>query len=145
MDALDAVQILKNTPVHVALVHDEYGHFQGLVTSADILETIVGAFRTEQGPPEKHIVSRDDGTLLVSGNTPIEELADALHLTLPESRDFHTVAGFVLDRMQRIPEVGEHFTENGWCFEVVDLDGRRIDKVLASRRLPTRRNQPHAH
>jgi putative hemolysin len=145
MDALDAVQILKNTPVHVALVHDEYGHFQGLVTSADILETIVGAFRTEEGPPEKHIVPRDDGSLLVAGDTPIEELADALHITLPETRDFHTAAGFVLDRMQRIPEIGEKFTENGWCFEVVDLDGRRIDKVLASRKLPTRRNQPHAH
>jgi putative hemolysin len=144
MDALDAVQILKDTPVHVALVHDEYGHFQGLVTSADILETIVGAFRTEEGPPEKHIVTRDDGSLLVAGDTPIEELTDALHITLPENRDFHTVAGFVLDRMQRIPEVGENFTENGWCFEVVDLDGRRIDKVLASRKLPTRRNQPHA-
>jgi putative hemolysin len=145
MDALDAVQILKDSPVHVALVHDEYGHFQGLVTSADILETIVGAFRTDEGPPEKHIVTRDDGSLLVAGDTPIEELADALHIALPESRDFHTVAGFVLDRMQRIPEVGENFTENGWCFEVVDLDGRRIDKVLASRKLSTRRNQPHAH
>jgi putative hemolysin len=115
-----------------------------LVTSADILETIVGAFRTEEGPPEKHIVPRDNGSLLVAGNTPIEELADALHITLPENRDFHTVAGFVLDRMQRIPEVGETFTENGWCFEIVDLDGRRIDKVLASRKLPTRRNQPPA-
>jgi magnesium and cobalt exporter, CNNM family len=139
MDALDVVELLKASPVHLALVHDEYGHFQGLVTSADILETIVGAFRTEEGPPEKHIIRRDDGSLLVSGDTPIEELADALSLVFPEKRDFHTAAGFVLDRLQRIPEVGEHFTERSWRFEVIDLDGRRIDKLLVTRSPATRR------
>jgi putative hemolysin len=133
MDALEVVQLLKGSPVHMALVHDEYGHFQGLVTSADILETIVGAFRTEEGPPEKHIVRRDDGSFLVSGDTPIEELADALGLAFSEPRDFHTAAGFILDRLQRIPEVGEHFDEKDWCFEVVDLDGKRIDKLLVTK------------
>ena len=78
MDALEVVELLKASSVHMALVHDEYGRFQGLVTSADILETIVGAFRTEEGPPENHVIRRDDGSLLVSGDTPIEELADAL-------------------------------------------------------------------
>jgi putative hemolysin len=145
MDALDVVQILKDTPVHVALVHDEYGHFQGLVTSADILETIVGAFRTEAGPPERHIVRRDDGSFIIAGDTPIEELTETLHINLPDHRGYHTAAGFVLDRMRRLPEVGENFIEGGWCFEVIDLDGRRIDKLLASRRPPMRRNlhQPH--
>jgi putative hemolysin len=145
MDALDVVQILKDAPVHVALVHDEYGHFQGLVTSADILETIVGAFRTEAGPPERHIVRRDDGSFIIAGDAPIEELTDTLHMTLPDHRSYHTAAGFVLDRMRRLPEVGENFIEGGWCFEVIDLDGRRIDKLLASRRPPMRRNlhQPH--
>lgn len=140
MDALEVVELLKASPVHMALVHDEYGHFQGLVTSADILETIVGAFRTEEGPPEKHIVRRDDGSLLVSGDTPVEELADALGLVFPDNRDFHTAAGFVLDRLQRIPEVGDQFIERNWCFEIVDLDGRRIDKMLVTQRPATRRN-----
>jgi putative hemolysin len=123
----------------MALVHDEYGHFQGLVTSADILEIIVGAFRTEEGPPEKHIVTRDDGSLLISGDAPVEELADVLGLTFPDTRDFHTAAGFVLERLQHIPEVGEKFNEGNWCFEVVDLDGRRIDKLLVTSRPGTRR------
>jgi putative hemolysin len=139
MDALEVVELLKASSVHMALVHDEYGHFQGLVTSADILETIVGAFRTEEGPPEKHIIRRDDGSLLVSGDTPIEELADALGLVFPDKRDFHTAAGFVLDRLRRIPEIGEHFTERHWRFEVIDLDGRRIDKLLVTKRPATRR------
>jgi putative hemolysin len=140
MDALEVVELLKSSPVHMALVHDEYGHFQGLVTSADILETIVGAFRTEEGPPEKHIVRREDGSLLVSGDTPVEELADALGLAFPDTRDFHTAAGFALDRLQRIPDVGEQFVEKNWCFEVIDLDGRRIDKLLATHKPATRRN-----
>jgi putative hemolysin len=143
MDALEVVDLLKASAVHIALVHDEYGHFEGLVTSADILETIVGAFRTEAGPPEKHIVRREDGSLLISGDTPVEELADSLGLAFPDNRDYHTAAGFVLDRLQRIPEVGEQFPERDWCFEVVDLDGRRIDKILATRRPSTRRKVDH--
>jgi putative hemolysin len=143
MDALEVVDLLKASPVHMALVHDEYGHFEGLVTSADILETIVGAFRTEAGPPEKHIVRREDGSLLISGDTPVEELADSLGLAFPDNRDYHTAAGFVLDRLQRIPEVGEQFPERDWCFEVIDLDGRRIDKILATRRPSTRRKVGH--
>jgi putative hemolysin len=127
----------------MALVHDEYGHFEGLVTSADILETIVGAFRTEEGPPEKHIVRREDGSLLISGDTPVEELTDNLGLAFPEDRDYHTAAGYVLDRLRHLPEVGEQFTERDWCFEVIDLDGRRIDKLLATRRLSTRRKLGH--
>jgi putative hemolysin len=139
MDAIDTVALLKASSVHMALVHDEYGHFQGLVTSADILEIIVGAFRTEAGPPEKHIVARDDGSLLISGDAPVEELAEVLGLTFPDTRDFHTAAGFVLERLQHIPAVGEKFNEGNWCFEVVDLDGRRIDKLLVTSRPGTRR------
>ena len=139
MDAIDVVGLLKASPVHMALVHDEYGHFQGLVTSADILEIIVGAFRTEEGPPEKHIVTRDDGSFLISGDAPVEELADVLGLTFPDARNFHTAAGFVLERLQHIPDVGEKFNEGNWCFEIVDLDGRRIDKLLVTLRPGTRR------
>ena len=139
MDAIDVVGLLKASPVHMALVHDEYGHFQGLVTSADILEIIVGAFRTEEGPPEKHIVTRDDGSFLISGDAPVEELADVLGLTFPDARNFHTAAGFVLERLQHIPDVGEKFNEGNWCFEIVDLDGRRIDKLLVTSRPGTRR------
>ena len=110
------------------------------MTSADILETIVGAFRTAEGPAESHILRRDDGSFLVSGDTPVEELADTLGLSFSNERDFHTAAGFALDRFQRIPAAGEKFIEGNWCFEVVDLDGRRIDKMIAVRRPLNRRD-----
>ncbi len=140
MDALDVIELMKTSEVHVALVLDEYGHFEGIVTSADILETIVGAFRTEEGPPEAYIVRRDDGSFLISGDTPVEELADTLGMNLSDERDFHTAAGFALDRFQRIPTIGEKFIEGNWCFEVIDLDGRRIDKMLAARKPFTHRS-----
>jgi putative hemolysin len=132
-DALDALATLKRTPVHIGLVHDEYGHFTGIVTTADILEAIAGAFRTEEGEPEPNVVRRADGSYLISGAMPIDELADLLGLPLPAPRDYHTVAGFVLEGFGRIPRLGETFIHHGWRFEVLDLDGRRIDKVGAAR------------
>jgi putative hemolysin len=139
MDALDVVAKLKDSPVHVGLVHDEFGHFEGVVTSADILEAIVGSFHTEEGPPEPHVAERDDGSYLLSGSMPVDELIELLGLPLPEKRVYHTVAGFMLERFGRLPKAGEHSEYAGWRFEIVDLDGRRIDKVLASRAPALRR------
>lgn len=133
MDALEAVMRLKESEVHMGLVHDEFGHFEGIVTSADILEAIVGAFRTEEGEPEETAVQRDDGSWLVSGAMPADELAALLHVELPGKRLYHTVAGLVLEKLGKLPQVGESFAFSGWRFEVVDLDGRRIDKVIVSR------------
>ena len=75
---------------------------------------------------------------LIAGSMPVDEMADRLSLVLPQERAFHTAAGFALDRIGYLPEVGEHFDEQGWRFEILDLDGRRIDKVLATR-TPSRR------
>jgi putative hemolysin len=119
--------------VHMALVHDEYGQFEGLVTNADILEAIAGAFRTEEGSAEPEAVQRDDGTWLISGSMPADEMADRLSVALPRERGYHTAAGFVLSQLGHLPQIGESFASQGWRFEVVDLDGRRIDKILASR------------
>jgi putative hemolysin len=133
MDALDVVAKLKDSPVHVGLVHDEFGHFEGVVTSADILEAIVGTFHTEEGPPEPNATERDDGSWLLAGSMPVDELLELLSIPLPEKRVYHTVAGLMLERFGRLPKAGEHIEFGGWRFEIVDLDGRRIDKVLASR------------
>lgn len=132
-DARDVVAILKDSPVHMGLVYDEYGAFQGVVTSADILESIVGGFKTEEGPAEPAAVQRDDGSYLISGWMPVDEFADLLSIRVPEIRGYHTVAGFVLHDFGTLPEVGGSFERDGWRFEVIDMDGRRIDKVLASR------------
>jgi putative hemolysin len=139
VDARDVVAILKESTVHIGLVVDEYGHFEGVVTSADILEAIVGEFHTEEGSPEPMVVRRDDGSLLISGWLPAEQFQELTGIPLPEDRSYHTVAGFVLESFGALPSIGERFDAHGWRFEVMDLDGRRIDKVLASRVAPARR------
>jgi putative hemolysin len=132
-DARDVVTILRDSPVHMGLVHDEYGVFQGVVTSADILEAIVGSFHTEEGPAEPAYVKRDDGSYLISGWMRAREFADLLGIELPASRPYQTFAGFLLQEFGTIPDVGDKISVAGWQFEIVDLDGRRIDKVLATR------------
>jgi putative hemolysin len=139
MDALDVIEKMKNAEVHMGLVLDEYGHFEGVVTSADILEAIAGVFRTEEGAPEPHAVERDDGSFLLSGAMPVEELETVLGVRVESERSYHTLAGFVLDRLGRLPALGESIDASGWRFEVIDLDGRRIDKVLAARLKATMR------
>ena len=142
MDTLDVVSLLKASPVHIGLVHDEYGHFQGVVTSADILEAIVGEFRHEEGVSEPNLVRRADGSYLVSGAMSADDLAEAFALPLPEDRSYHTVAGLALSGFGKLPEVGESVRMHGWQFEVVDMDGRRIDKILLSRAVPRRQVKP---
>lgn len=133
VDARDVVAILRDSPVHMGLVHDEYGVFQGVVTSADILEAIVGAFHTEEGPAEPAFTKRANGSYLISGWMPAVEFADLLDIPLPASRPYQTFAGFLLQEFGALPGVGDKIETGGWRFEIVDLDGRRIDKVLASR------------
>jgi putative hemolysin len=133
VDARDVIAILRDSPVHMGLVHDEYGTFQGVVTSFDILEAIVGAFHTEEGPAEAAFVQRDDGSYLISGWMPAAEFAALLAIPLPAPRPYQTAAGFLLQEFGTIPNVGEKIEKGGWRFEIVDLDGRRIDKVLASK------------
>jgi len=132
LDARDVVAMLRESPVHIGLVHDEYGVFQGVVTSFDILEAIVGAFSTEHGPAEPAYTKRDDGSYLISGWMPAVEFADLLAIALPPSRPYQTFAGFLLQAFAAIPEVGDKIVIGGWQFEIVDMDGRRIDKVLAT-------------
>ncbi len=139
-NALDVLGTLQNAEVPMALVHDEYGHFEGLVTPADMLEAIAGAFRSDLGDDEPPATQRDDGSWLLSGYLRAEAMAELLGLTLPHKHDYDTVAGFVLSRMHRLPDTGDHVDTLGWRFEVVDMDGRRIDKVLAQR-LPTSRRE----
>ncbi|GLR83797.1 hemolysin family protein [Bradyrhizobium iriomotense] len=133
-DARDVLAILKAAPVHIGLVYDEYGAFEGVVTAADILESIVGAFHSEEGPPEPAYVARADGSLLVSGWMPVDEFGELLGFELPPHHRYNTVAGLVLQHFNVLPNVGDAFDLGGWHLEVVDLDGRRIDKILASRR-----------
>ena len=134
MDAMDALAVLRAADVPLALVHDEYGHLDGIVTPGSILAALAGTFAhdVEQGE-EPPLVERDDGSWLVSGAASADLLADRLGVNLPAGRDYSTVAGFALSVLKHLPETGERFRHDGWSFEVVDMDGRKIDKLLAYR------------
>jgi len=140
-DALDVLARLKEADMPMALVHDEYGHFEGVVTPADILEAITGVFRSDldAGDEDESAVKREDGSWLLAGYMPADEMSDVLGIDLPEHRDYETVAGYVLSHLAHLPATGECVDAQGWRFEVVDLDGRRIDKIIASRLPGTQR------
>ena len=138
MDAMDALETLRDSAVPMALVHDEYGHFEGIVSPADLLSAIVGGFVSdrEEGtdPP---FVEREDGSFLISGSYPADALADRLGIALPEDRDYATAAGFALAVLRHLPQTGESFPAQGWRFEIADMDGRKIDKLIATALVPS--------
>ena len=131
--AIDVLKAIRNSVVHLALVFDEYGHFEGIVTPGDILEAITGAFQEEEGEGEAAFTVRADGSFLVSGWMQADEFEERIGVPVPKDAKFETVAGYVLAQLNHLPVVGEVFERGHWRFEVMDLDGRRIDKVLVSR------------
>ncbi|MBB3590374.1 putative hemolysin [Rhizobium sp. BK529] len=130
--ASSVIDAIRKSPQHMVLVYDEYGHFEGVITSGDILESIMGVFGEAASGEEPAIKRRDDGSYLVSGWTPIDEFSEFMNFPLDEDVEYQTVAGLVLEELKHLPELGETFVKNDWKFEVIDLDGRRVDKLLVS-------------
>ncbi|HEX4854486.1 hemolysin family protein [Arenimonas sp.] len=143
--ALKLLEIFREEQQTMALVVDEYGDIQGMVSANDLLDAVLGRVQaSESEDDEALVVTRADGSLLVDGRLSTEELREVLSVNaLPgeEEHDYHTVAGMVIARFGRIPHAGELFDWEGWRFEVVDLDGARIDKLLISR-LPDADDSP---
>ena len=134
MDAMDALAVLRAADVPLALVHDEYGHLDGIVTPGSILAALAGTFASDVNQSDDPaLVEREDGSFLVSGAASADLLTDRLGVNLPDDRDYSTVAGFALSVLKHLPETGEKFRHDGWSFEIVDMDGRKIDKLIASR------------
>lgn len=130
LDAMDALEILRSSEVPMLLVYDEYGHFEGIVTPNDLLAAIAGEFASDQAQGSApNIITLDDGSMLVSGSMSADAMAEALDINLPEDRDYATAAGHVLNILRHLPQEGESFIDQGWHFEVVDMDGRKIDKL----------------
>lgn len=130
---LKLLELMRSSGIHMAMVADEYGSIEGLATVTDILETVAGAMPDEGGGTEIAAVLRDDGRWLVEGWMPVDEFEDLVGLSgLRGDDDYHTVAGFVLKRLGRLPATGESFEHGGARFEVVDMDNRRIDKILVT-------------
>lgn len=132
MNALDVLETLRKSPAHMVLVYDEYGHFEGIITPMDVLQAIAGDF-VEGAEAEAKITTRDDGSLLVAGWMPADEFAAHIGIMLDADPDYQTVAGLVIEKMGSLPKLGEHVTFGGWRIEVIDLDGRRIDKLLVQK------------
>lgn len=130
--AVDVMKALRKSTTHMALVYDEHGHFEGVITSGDILEAITGAF-PETNEDEPSVVKREDGSFLIAGWMPIDEFAHQFGIRIDGDAEFQTVAGLILDELGHLPQLGETLEKDGLRFEVIDLDRRRIDKVLLTR------------
>lgn len=135
MLGIEVLEKFRASHSHMALVIDEYGGFQGVVTLYDILEALVGDIPTSENPEDPDAVRREDGSWLLDGRYLVDELKALLALdNLPYEDDgyYQTLGGMVMSALGRIPSVGDHFVWSNWRFEVVDMDGRRVDRVLAA-------------
>lgn len=144
--SLSLLERFRETGDHAALVVDEYGGIEGLVTVNDVLEALVGDLPARDRTPERPCVRREDGSLLLEGAANLEDLEEAVREVLelehgrgappfavPRDPGYRTLGGFVGMRLRRLPSVGDAVVDGGWRFEVLDMDGRRVDKVLAAR------------
>lgn len=137
--ALTALETFRRTGAPIALIVDEYGDFQGIVTLEDLLEALVGDLPERGQEEDPAVARRADGSWLVDGMLPIDQLKDAvgmMRLPHEDEATYQTVAGLVMDRLRRIPKATDWFDIDDFRFEVVDMDGRRIDKVLVTRKPP---------
>ena len=131
-DALGVIAVLRSSPNHMALVYDEYGQFEGIITTGDILEAITGTFieKISEAPALQELSAQ---RYLVAGWMPADEFCEKLGLPVGIAGDYETVAGLILNLIGRLPAKGEGISAHGWVFEVVELVDRRIGKVLVSK------------
>jgi CBS domain containing-hemolysin-like protein len=129
---MKVLEHFKTKPVRMAIIVDEYGSLEGIITQTDLLEAIAGDIPDEEGEAPE-VTQRADGSLLIDGMMAAGDAFDRLGIRERPDEDFHTIAGFSLFRLGRIPVAGDSFEWDGWRFEIVDMDGRRIDKLLVSR------------
>ena len=135
-DARKVLDQFKKTQVYFSIVVNEYGSFEGIITLHDIMENIIGEMPEEGEPFEPDVFVRDDKSVLVSGDAPIEILDGIIEGFIIDfdEIDYSTVAGFVFDSIRKIPQVGDKFEYSGYVIEIVDIDGNRIDKILISKK-----------
>lgn len=141
VSVLTLLNMFKTQPAHIALIVDEFGAVEGLVTPTDVLEAIAGDLAISQDDDVREIFRREDGSFLVDGGTSLDDIEQSLAIKVDPDADFHTVAGLVLDALGRIPSTGERVRIGRWTVEIVDMDGRRIDKLLFT---PAEPQQPES-
>jgi putative hemolysin len=132
------LETFRKARAQCALIVDEYGELEGLVTLTDVLTAIVGDLPSSEATEDEDVVARADGSWLMDGSVSVERFKTVLGIdeNLPGEEEFHTLGGFVMHTLGRVPTVADRFEWNGWCLEVVDMDRKRVDKVLVSRAAP---------
>lgn len=135
-DNLTGIKVFEKfqkTKTYVAIVIDEYGSFEGIITLHDLIENIFGDLPDKHEEEEIAIIKRDDGSLLIDGSILIDELKEHLHINFEDEENYSTLGGFMMYKLNRIPKAGDKFEYKSEMFEIVDMDGKRVDKVLVTR------------
>ena len=130
---LRTLDLFRKTPVHTAVVVDEFGSLQGIVTRTDLLETVAGDLPKIDAPARPKVTQREDGSYLIDAAVPFSDVMQLIGMGEAPAGDYVTLAGFILSQLRELPKPGDHLESSGWRFEVVDMDGRRIDMVLVQR------------
>jgi len=128
---LRTLEVFRKTPVNTAIIIDEYGSVQGIVTRTDLLEAVAGRLPDVDAKPEPKITRREDGAFFIDAATPVSEVISYLGLKEPQERGFVTIAGLVLSKLDRGPQPGARISYDGWDFEILEVEGTRIKKLLA--------------
>ena len=129
---LRTLEVFRKTPVNTATIIDEYGTVQGIVTRTDLLEAVAGRLPDVDAKPEPKISRREDGSFLIDAATPVGDVIARLGLKEPREQGFVTVAGLVLSKLDHGPQPGARVSYDGWDFEIIEVDGTRIKRLLAS-------------
>jgi len=130
---LRTLDLFRKTPVHAAIVVDEFGAVQGIVTRTDLLETVAGDLPKIDAPARPKVTQREDGSYLIDASIPFSEVMQLVGAREAPAGDYVTLAGFILSQLHELPKPGDYVAWAGWRLEVVDMDGRRIDMILAQR------------
>jgi len=132
---LRTIALFRKTPVNTAVIVDEYGTVQGIVTRTDLLEAVAGRLPDVDMRPDGKVTRQEDGSLLIDATTSISDVADLLGVSDSQQTDFVTVAGFILSNLDHVPQVGEQVSWGNWHFEIAEMDGARIGKIVARARV----------